>query len=59
MSVAFVLAGVLATDAFNSALNTVVTGNDTLRSLNARVDVEGEAPDAVARSFLDDNGFTG
>ena len=33
--------------------------NDTLRSLNARVDVEGEAPDAVARSFLDDNGFTG
>jgi len=33
--------------------------SDTLRDLNARVDVDGRRPDEVARSFLDANGFTG
>ena len=33
--------------------------SDTLRSLNAQVDVEGRPPDEVARSFLEANGFTG
>lgn len=33
--------------------------SDTLRSLNAQVDVERRAPDEVARSFLEANGFTG
>ena len=33
--------------------------NDTLRSLNAQVDVDGKPPDEVAQSFLEDNGFTG
>ena len=33
--------------------------NDTLRDLNAQVDVGGRRPDEVARRFLDANGFTG
>ncbi len=33
--------------------------NDTLRKLNAQVDVNGATPDEVARGFLEDNGFTG
>ncbi len=33
--------------------------SDTLRELNARVDVDGRRPDGAARSFLDANGFTG
>ena len=33
--------------------------SDTLRELNARVDVGGSPPDEVARSFLEANGFTG
>ena len=31
--------------------------NKTLQELNARVDVDGESPDAVARSYLEENGF--
>ncbi len=33
--------------------------NDTLRTLNARVDLDKRRPDEVARSFLEANGFTG
>ncbi len=31
--------------------------NEVLQELNARVDVDGESPDAVARSFLEEHGF--
>jgi osmoprotectant transport system substrate-binding protein len=33
--------------------------NDTLRRLNAEVDVDGSPPDEVAQGFLEANGFTG
>ena len=31
--------------------------NETLQELNARVDVDGENPEAVAQSYLEENGF--
>lgn len=33
--------------------------NETMTELNARVSAEGERPEAVAQSFLEDNGFIG
>ncbi|MDZ7706073.1 MAG: glycine betaine ABC transporter substrate-binding protein [Trueperaceae bacterium] len=33
--------------------------NDIIQGLNARVDVDGENPEAVAQSYLEENGFVG
>ena len=33
--------------------------NDTMRALNARVDVDGEQPEDVARDFLEENELVG
>ena len=44
-------------DLFNDIAAKLDT--DTLRDLNARVDVGGRRPDEAARSFLEANGFTG
>ena len=40
-------------------LNPIFEGltNEVLQELNARVDVDGESPDAVARSYLEEHGF--
>ncbi len=38
---------------------TSALDNETMRALNARVDVDGEQPEDVARSFLEENGLVG
>jgi osmoprotectant transport system substrate-binding protein len=40
-------------------LNPIFTTltNEVLQELNARVEVDGESPDAVARDYLEENGF--
>lgn len=42
-----------------AVLNPIFEGltNEVLQELNARVDVDGESPDAVARSYLEEQGF--